>query len=1006
MAIITNADGSNPLVGTPDADFLDSTFALALTTLIGGAGDDTYHIDSDDIVIEQSGSGSDTVRIATTHALAPFVENLLLLDIGNADGTGNILANRLTGNAGSNTLDGGAGADILSGGAGADTLDGGAGIDTMTGGTGNDTYVVDNPGDIVFELNGASQGNADKVISRTHFHQLANNVENLELTGSFASVAYGNSLDNVMTGSGGNNLMRGYGGNDILDGGAGADDLQGGAGDDTYFLDNAADRIRELAGEGTDAVFTSVSYDFSATFHVENITALEWEPMDLTGNNLANVITGNGNPNAIYGRGGADLIDAGGGNDTLAGGSGADRLMGRQGDDVLDGGTGTDRLTGGTGNDTYYVEAAGDVITELPGEGFDQVFLQFVPATGTYLLGSPLEALDLSLVQGIAMNANGNALDNRLVGNDAANRLNGGTGNDFLRGGGGDDTLIGGTGNDTYFVGSRSATDFTRDATIVEAAGQGVDSVRTTVDFDMSDPATGAAHVENLYLDDPGYRQGNYHYVEPDWDIHAKGNAIGNRIFGNLGNNIVEGAGGNDVFYFYSYDLSPTWDEYGGPLGYPGATLDGDDFVFGGTQSTDAGRDSLFASVIDFSGSLHIHGVEEVTLHSGRLENPHDANVVDASDIVGADRITVAHMRLEDFVIGDDGVPYDLATADMVLTNIAAGTAIRAQGFAGADLTLEGAGAGLEELTVALDGFGPGRSGGRLVLENIETLNLSNEAFGYTNQVSIVSSDLQHVVVTGSNADVFLDLLETSAELTLSDTNLLSVIVSGTGPGPFGVRLDDAAATLVLQPVSRLDLDTTGVAGASNLHVVHGNPTPVTVVGHQDLTLTFFTESLAQSVDAHAFSGNLAAGTADYLASFIVEGGLGNDILRGGMASDRLNAGSAGNDFLYGNDGADTFVFDAGSGLGAAGHEVTLVDFTTGTDRIELDNAVFTALSVGTLGAADFYEGNLNGLNGQHIAVSGGSVYYSSDGTADTAQFFATIPGGLNNVQHADFVVV
>ena len=213
-------------------------------------------------------------------------------------------------------------------------------------------------------------------------------------------------------------------------------------------------------------------------------------------------------------------MNGGGGNDILYGSDRAPDLAdsqlprfdengnpywlrdGSSGRDVLAGGAGNDTLIGRTGNDIYHIEDAGDVIIELPHEGFDSAFVAtsyVLPANVSVerlgviqVLPSDTnsfedDGIDLGLffsgrAQGpvpvtTAINITGSNYTFELFGHDGPNVIRAGNlagmldqdhdpeplsgrggalllglgGNDTLFGGSGNDHLIGGWGNDTLF---------------------------------------------------------------------------------------------------------------------------------------------------------------------------------------------------------------------------------------------------------------------------------------------------------------------------------------------------------------------------------------------------------------------------------------------------------------------------------------------------------------------------------------------------------------------------
>ena len=188
--------------------------------------------------------------------------------------------------------------------------------------------------------------------------------------------------------------------------------MSGGVGNDLYYVDNAGDVVTEGASAGTDSIYSSITY--ALTTNVENLTLTGTSAINGTGNALNNILTGNA---------GANTLDGGAGMDGLNGGLGADSML------------------GGAGADTYYVDNAGDVVTEEASAGID-----WVNSSITYALTANVENLTLTGMS--AINGTGNALDNYFTGNAGANVMDGGAGLDMMTAGAGDDTLYGGLGND------------------------------------------------------------------------------------------------------------------------------------------------------------------------------------------------------------------------------------------------------------------------------------------------------------------------------------------------------------------------------------------------------------------------------------------------------------------------------------------------------------------------------------------------------------------------------
>jgi Ca2+-binding RTX toxin-like protein len=485
-------------------------------------------------------------------------------------------ADTLTGTSGDDTIDLLSGNDSFNGGAGNDSITGGTGNDTLTGGTGADTFVRDAndtvaQADVITDfsladgdkinlgttgpaswlalknlligtngtdaqLQGMWNSNA-QTVTLTGVTQeaikLVNNATSApnftfdtsgtsrNITGTSGNdMAFGGLGADTLSGGLGNDTLWGDDGADVMDGGdgndslfggagadsitggtnndrlygdAGTDTLTGGTGADVYYIDDTTDVIVEASGEGYDLIQSSSNYVLAAGVSIEGLSVRNVAGASLTGNEL---------DQSMNGYFGSDTLNGGGGND------------------IIDGGAGADSMLGGLGDDTFYVNDAGDAVSETAGEGTDLVWVSAASWIAT--AGASVETIRAS-ASGLSIT--GNELNNNIYGTTGADILDGGAGNDRLYSLGGADTLSGGMGNDIFYVTSTTAV-------VREASGAGIDYVQTTVDFTIGS----GQEIEAVQITSAAGRS-------------VTGNELADELRGNTGNDSLSGGAGNDDLY-------------------------------------------------------------------------------------------------------------------------------------------------------------------------------------------------------------------------------------------------------------------------------------------------------------------------------------------------------------------------------------------------------------------------------------------------------------------------
>ncbi|RZU46896.1 hemolysin type calcium-binding protein [Fluviicoccus keumensis] len=932
MAIINGDSNNNSLTGTASADSLygyagNDTLSGAGgndyldggsgdDSMVGGLGNDVYVIDSaSDVVVELAGEGTDVAYVyATTINLSTSSIEIINMYGGSLNVTANSESNRINGNSGNNSIDGGAGVDTIFAGSGDDTVYGGAGTDYIYGDDGNDLLSGDSENDRLY-------------------------------------------------GGNGNDTLLGGAGDDILSGGIGTDSMIGGTGRDSYYVDSSLDVVVENANEGTDKVYSEISYTLGAD--VELLELLGTANLNGIGNTLDNWITGNT------------------GNNSLVGGSG---------NDTLDGGVGQDTMVGGLGNDRYFVDSALDVVTEAASEGTDAIVSSI-----SYVLGANIE--NLALTGQSNLTATGNAQDNYLVGNDGNNTITGGAGNDVVNGGAGNDSLVGGLGNDQYYVDSYGDV-------VVELANEGNDRVYSYVGFTLPN------NVENLVL------------LGGD-NIVAYGNSLVNNLRGNNGDNtlnggtgadIMIGGGGNDTYYVDNVGDTVTEaagegtnDTIYASVNYT-LPINVERLIISGSATTLTGNSSDNYLVGNTAANTIDGGLGNDTLDGGTGAD--SMNGGDGNDVYYVDNVGDVLVDSSGTDTVYSSISYTLGTGfeNLVLTgtsNIngsgnASANAIT--GNASSNTLTSGAATGTTGNDTLTGGDGDDTyiidDAGDVIIEQDGegTDNVQVNYSGYT-----LSANVENLTLMGTVAAVTGNVLDNTMDGNASN-NMMSGAdgndrINGQGgadtiDGGNGDDIIDGGAGTDSM-VGGAGNDSFYVDAAADVIVEAASGGTDTVNASVSYTISANIESLV--LTGTAANGNGATGNFNEMitgnaANNILSGDGGNDTLYGGTGNDTLSGG-ANDDVLDGNAGTDSMVGGTGNDsyyVDNSGDSVT-ENASEGTDT------VYTSISY-TLGTN--FE-NLTATGSQAITLTGNSVsnYITGNSSANTLIGGAgdTLAGGGGN---------
>jgi len=558
-------------------------------------------------------------------------------------------------------------------------------------------------------------------------------------------------------------------------------------------------------------------------------------------------------------------------------------------------------------------------------------------------------------------------------------------------------TLSGGIGNDSYVINSRADR-------VVEASGEGLDTVRSSISYILP------ANVENLTLTGTG-------------NLNATGNTLNNVLTGNDGNNVLNGGAGIDtVSYAYAsdsvtVDLSITQaqetvaagldrlvaienltgsafdDALSGTVG--ANVLDGGagaDTLVGGAGNDVYGVDSAGDVVVESVGIDRVQSAISYSLGAG-LENLMLTGTKAISGAGNAANNVIAGNAGNNLLDGGAGIDTaSYAPARVAVTVNLALTTIQFTSGAGADTLLN--------------------------FENL-TGSAFNDILGGNAQANVIDGGLGADAMAGGAGDDTYFVNNAADQITELDVGGIDTVQSSI-TWTLGAETENLRLT---------GMNAINGAGNAGNNVIYANDANNTLDGAGGIdTLSYAYASAGVTVNLGIATQQITggSGTDTVLRFENLTGSNFADNFTGNSAANTL-IGGIGADILTGGGGADLFTFTSKVGVD------TLTDFISGIDKLRFsqagvrvgdgDTTVEQAATIaGPGGFANNAElvivtGNIAGaINSASAAaaigsatsayVAGNTALFTVDNGVDTGLFLFTSSGADALVSAAELIQI